>query len=217
MSFNDEGRRSRVWTWHRETLRLCEGATHFGYSNLPGGTLTCKAGTFELVAGLFYSVPGNAFIKGGEGFVVSTMDFRGMFLLGGPIEPEGRLHYIDGCSDSILISPQRKGDPCLNFLFLPPGIDQTQHTHPSHRVGLVVSGAGHCVTLNCTYPLGPGMLFVLSPNTLHSFHTLYSHLRIVVYHPDSDFGPTHDDHPMVNQTIIDGISASSIREIRTRG
>jgi hypothetical protein len=25
---------------------------------------------------------------------------------------------------------------------------------------------------------------------------------VIAYHPDSDFGPTHENHPMVNRTIV---------------
>ena len=36
---------------------------------------------------------------------------------------------------------------------------------------------------------------------------------VIAYHPDSDFGPTDDDHPMVNRTIVDGVpvNQSNIR------
>ena len=39
---------------------------------------------------------------------------------------------------------------------------------------------------------------------LHSFCTAASSLDVVVYHPDSDTGPTHHDHPMLNRTLIRG-------------
>jgi hypothetical protein len=40
-------------------------------------------------------------------------------------------------------------------------------------------------------------------------------MDIVAFHPDSDFGPMHDDHPMINRTIIDGISASKLKQVQT--
>ena len=27
-------------------------------------------------------------------------------------------------------------------------------------------------------------------------------LLVIAYHPDSDFGPTHERHPMINRTIV---------------
>ena len=35
----------------------------------------------------------------------------------GWVEEKGRLSYIDGCSDSLLIFPNRLGDPSLNLLY----------------------------------------------------------------------------------------------------
>jgi hypothetical protein len=48
------------------------------------------------------------------------------FALGGPCEAFGRLRYIDGCSDSLLVGPAVRGDPCLNHLHFPPGVSQTR-------------------------------------------------------------------------------------------
>ena len=47
------------------------------------------------------------------------------FQVGGPIEAMGRLRYIDGCTDSLLIPPWRRGEACLNHLHIPPGVEQT--------------------------------------------------------------------------------------------
>lgn len=40
-------------------------------------------------------------------------------------------------------------------------------------------------------------------------------MDVIAYHPDSDTGPTYDDQPMINRTIVDGVSAADIDEIRT--
>jgi hypothetical protein len=40
-------------------------------------------------------------------------------------------------------------------------------------------------------------------------------LRVIAYHPDSDFGPTHEDHPMINRTMVGGVSASELPHLRT--
>ena len=60
----------------------------------------------------------------------------------GTLERRGRLRYIDGCTDSLLVPPWRLGEACLNHLHIPAGIEQTMHTHPSDRIGVVVRGTG---------------------------------------------------------------------------
>lgn len=138
------------------------------------------------------------------------------FTLGGPIEPRGRLRYIDGCTDSLIIPPWRKGEACLNLLHIPAGIEQTMHTHPSDRIGVVVDGSGQCVTPEGTTELERGMIWRIPADGLHRFRTEGDGLRIVAWHPDSDFGPTDDCHPMLNRSMVNGVSAAEIEAIRTR-
>jgi quercetin dioxygenase-like cupin family protein len=165
---------------------------------------------------MVFSVPGPCTISGGTGVVISRFGYRGFFQVCGPVENEGRLKYMDGCTDSLLISPVMQGDPCMNLLYFPPGVVQTPHTHPSARIGLVASGAGVCVTPDGEIALLPGRAFVIHPGALHSFNTRDDAMRIIAYHPDSDFGPTHEDHPMINRTFVNGASASLLPELRTR-
>lgn len=138
------------------------------------------------------------------------------FMIGGPVEHTGRLRYIDGCTDSLLIPPWRRGEPCLNLLHIPPGIEQTMHTHPSDRIGVVVSGSGQCVTPEGMVDLRPGLIWRIPADGLHRFRTTTDELRIVAWHPDSDTGPSDDDHPMLNRSMVNGVSAAEIDEIRTR-
>ena len=56
--------------------------------------------------------------------------------------------------------------------------------------------------------------FILPTDAPHAFHTRDQFLKICVYHPDSDTGPTTDDHPMVNRTLVNGVSANRMPEIR---
>lgn len=204
--------------WRDDTLSLQgEGKqTHFGYIHSGIATLTSQHGTFELSAGMYFSIPGDATIKSGTGsrngagFVATRLGYKGFFQLGGPAEEQGRLSYIDGCSDSLLISPVVEGDPCLNLLYLPPQTTQTEHTHPSCRLGMIASGRGICRTPRDEFPLQPGDVFEISADALHSFHTLEESLRVIAWHPDSDFGPTHRNHPMINRTIIEGESAATL-------
>jgi hypothetical protein len=166
---------------------------------------------------MVFSVPGELEISGNSsGILISRHGYQGFFQIGGPIEQEGRLKYIDGCTDSLLIPPIMLGDPCLNLLYFPPGVNQTPHTHPSMRVGIVASGSGVCVTPRSNIPLIPGRAFVIHAEGVHSFSTQDGPMRVIAYHPDSDFGPTHQDHPMINRTIIEGRSASALAEIQTR-
>jgi len=60
------------------------------------------------------------------------------------------------------------------------------------------------------------MAWYIPTGLLHSFHTIDESLDVIAWHPDSDFGPTHDEHPMVSRTFVDGVSASSLPEIQTK-
>ncbi len=53
------------------------------------------------------------------------------------------------------------------------------------------------------YHLRAGGVFMLEESELHSFATVPGvNMEIVAYHPDSDWGPTDEDHPMLNRTFI---------------
>ncbi len=128
--------------WNNGTLYLPNTGTHFGYIQQGGLDILDlpNRGFFSLKPGMYFSLPGaGTLLGGGQGIVITRLGYKGMFSIGGPIEPEGRLLYINGCRDSLLIPPVVKGDPCLNALYFPAGINQTQHTHPSMRIGMVVS------------------------------------------------------------------------------
>jgi hypothetical protein len=204
-------------SWSNRTRRLSAVGTHFGYVFQGATTLETNSGTFALRENMYFCVPGEFQLSGGAGVIMTRHGFQGIFSLGGPIEENGRLRYIDGCRDSLLIPPLIKGDPCLNALYFPENIVQTQHTHPSVRAGVVACGRGECLTPDGVFPLSAGTAFVISPEALHSFNTCTDPMVVIAYHPDSDFGATHDDHPMVNLTMVNGVSAAKIDEIRTTG
>ena len=192
-----------AWAGDRETELPATG-THFGFVHDGPTELGCASGTFRVTTGMYFAVPGPLRIRGGCGLLVTAEHYRGFFHLGGPVEETGRLRYIDGCTDSLLVPPVLLGDPCLNLLHIPPGTRQSAHTHPSVRVGLIVRGYGECVTPGGRFPLRPGLAFVIAADSLHSFHTDREPLLVIAYHPDSDFGPTHECHPMINRTILPG-------------
>lgn len=194
-----------VSAWKSSTLCLEDCGSHFGFVQSGRATMTTEVGEFELSKGMYFCVPGTAKLDGeGIGFTATRIGYSGFLHIGGPVEAIGRLRYIDGCTDSLLISPVVKGDPCLNLLHIPPNTRQTAHTHPSLRAGIIISGEGVCQTPQAVLPLTPGLLFVIPAGGLHSFHTHSESLRVIAWHPESDFGPTDHQHPMVNRTLIDG-------------
>ena len=197
--------------WSGGALELLEGATHHGVVRSGTAELEGAAGRFTLRTGMYFALPGGGRIGGdGDGLLVSALGHTGLFGVGGPLEPTGRLRYIDGCSDTLLIPPARLGDPCLNALYFPPGTDQTAHTHPSLRAGVVMSGRGVCRLEDREVPLLPGVAFLIRTDCRHSFATAEDPMVVVAYHPDSDVGPTDEAHPMITRTIVDGVPASRL-------
>ena len=136
----------RVFGCHDDTLDLPENATHYGMITEGGGILTNRNDRFRLRAGMFFVMPGACRLAapGGRGLVISRMGYRGLRQVGGPIEKGGRLRYIDGCTDTLLVCPPRLGEPCLNHLHIPPHTAQSEHTHPSERIGVILRGRGEC-------------------------------------------------------------------------
>lgn len=200
-------------TWHGNHLELEDNCTHFGFIYNGKIEINHNAKQFNTYENMYFSLNNQSYIipdKNSKGFVVSRLNYNGLFSIGGPIESKGRYQYIDGCSDSLLISPVKLGDPCFNLLHFPKNINQTPHTHPSVRIGMIVKGNGFCILRNETIELNEGQVFIISPDIIHSFKTLDNEMLIVVYHPETDFGPTDKNHPMINKTIINGVPASQI-------
>ncbi len=192
--------------------------SHFGFVLDGEVLLNYRDRRRLLYAGDYFSTVGPTLVTGnGSGMVISSPGYAGLNMCGGPLEERGRLRYIDGSTDSLLIPPIRKGDPCLNHLHFPPRTVQTPHTHPSIRVNAIYRGSGVCVLPeeNRRVPLVPGFAFVMLSETVHSFDTEDDIMDVITFHPDSDTGMTDDDHPMLNRTIVDGVSASVIESIRT--
>jgi mannose-6-phosphate isomerase-like protein (cupin superfamily) len=185
---------------------VCDGEFQVSQSNC----------VYRLHAGFFGSFPGFASIEGsGRALILSNIGYRSPTLAGGPIEDHGRLRYVDGCTASLLLPPPVRGEPCLNFMHLPRHISQTMHTHPSLRAGVILSGNGQCETLTGILKFHQGTTFFIPPNIPHSFQSESEPLRIAIFHPDSDSGPTHTDHTMLNRTFIQGESARFKSKIHT--
>jgi len=196
---------TRVFGVHNDALKLEADATHFGMVTAGGAILHDQQDRFRLRAGMFFVAVGQSTLAapGGAGLVISVAGYRGLRQVGGPVEATGRLRYIDGCSDTLLVCPPRLGEPCLNHLHIPPGTAQSRHTHPSERIGVILRGRGECRTPDGVFPLMPGMGWRIPTGCLHSFFTPDdASLDVLAWHPDSDFGPTDDDHPMKNKTLL---------------
>jgi hypothetical protein len=155
-----------------------------------------------LRAASWFVAPHGVAVAAGRGLAIVVPGYCGLRQLGGPLEAVGRLRYIDGCSDTVLVAPPRRGDPCLNHLHIPAATLQTTHTHPSIRIGLIARGHGICATADMKHPLTPGLGWVIPAGLRHAFHTAEAALDVVAWHPDSDVGPIDEDHPMLNRTIV---------------
>jgi quercetin dioxygenase-like cupin family protein len=205
-----------LWSWRAGPWQPGRQGTHYGTVYAGELRLSCNAGKFVLGAGMVFCVPGDIELAGdAQVFGITQLLNDSLFRIAGPVERQGRLRYIDGCTDSLLIPPLLKGEPCLNHLHFPAGIDQTAHTHPSLRAGLVLRGRGTCRLEGHSVPLTPGQVFHIPADEIHAFETGHSSMDVIAFHPDSDCGPEHDNHPMINRTYVDGRSARHIAHIRT--
>ncbi|MBV8888010.1 MAG: cupin domain-containing protein [Chroococcidiopsidaceae cyanobacterium CP_BM_RX_35] len=206
--------------WNGESLQLPNTGTHFGFVYSGHPVLHRHAGSqeYKLHPGMYFSLPGDGWIDGKDssGFVVTCTVFRGVFLIGGAIEATGRLAYINSGMDSVLIPPIVQGDPCLNALYFPPGVNQTAHTHPSYRMVMIVEGSGECETLDGITQLQPGVIVFIPAHCVHTFRTTEDKLTFICFHPDSDTGFTHTDNPVLKRTIVAGVNAAQLPEIQTR-
>jgi len=185
-----------------EDLGTSYGYVVEGRARLEGSDVSPTA---SVVAGMWFALPhGFAFelAPGSRMVVCQTLGYRGTRSLGGPIEPKGRLRYIDGCSDTLLAAPSLVGDPCLNHLHFPEGISQSEHYHPTVRAGAIARGSGWCDTPYGRTALREGLVFCIPALGRHRFVTDESELDVIAYHPDSDWGPTDLDHPMINRTWV---------------
>ncbi|MGD1921967.1 MAG: cupin domain-containing protein [Pleurocapsa sp.] len=206
-------------TWQKNSLELTAEGTHFGFVYQGHPTLFRENGeNYRLHPRMYFSLPGSGLIKGlnSSGIIIHCPQHKGMFTLGGAIEDRGRFAYIDGGTNSLLIPPLMLGDPCLNAMYFPPGIDQTFHTHPSDRICIIVKGECEIETEEAIRTLHGGDIFAIAANYPHKFRTHSEDLTIVIFHPDSDIGFTHSSNPMLERTIVDGNKASNIPQIQTK-
>ena len=204
-------------TMYPSRLEVVEGrrevedvsATSYGY--VASGSADVKTPHFRFRAdhGAFFSVPGKFTVESrGQVVLIQRLGYRGL-LVAGMVEGVGRLNYIDGCSSTMLVPPARVGDPVLNHLHIPPGSTSLSTPTPPCGSAWLPAGVGW-PTAGVTSgdgweePLEAGTVFLLDAQELHSFSTASCRdgLDVVTYHPDSDWGPTDGEHPMISRTHI---------------
>jgi hypothetical protein len=141
-----------------------------------------------------------------ETFFVIRLGYKCRNIVG-DMEDTGRLTYLDGCSTTNLISPDRRGDPGLYHLHFPSHINQTFHRHPTIRLGVIINGEGTNEYMDSSgqmkiMKLSPGTIFCLDEQQEHRFITENRSLDICIYHPDSEVGPTDEAHNMLLRSYL---------------
>lgn len=115
----------------------------------------------------------------------------------------GNLSYMDGGSNTTAVNPGRLGDPVVNYVHFPPNMQQTLHTHPSHRIGLILKGNGKIeLDNNEFFEVKEGELFYMRRYTLHNFLTYNEPVIMFVFAPDSGTGPTDEINPLKIRTYV---------------
>jgi mannose-6-phosphate isomerase-like protein (cupin superfamily) len=214
--FSDKQHSIRITSTTGEITNLDSDSSHYVVIYSGEFKVSLANRTYNLSEGCFGSFPGTTRLQGGGyAFILSSVGYYCPILVGGPLEERGRLRYVDGCTASLLLPPPVRGEPCLNFMHLPRQVSQTMHTHTSLRMGIILSGSGQCRTHEGLFEFHPGNIFFIPPNLPHSFQSMDESLRIVIFHPDSDSGPTHTDHTMLNRTFVDGQSAQLLTHLHS--
>lgn len=177
------------------------------YAFVQNGQVEVDSGSFQATfkAKMYFSLQVPVKLKlqtASKLLLIHIQDYLCLNTMGGPLENSGRLRYINGCSDTILLPPSRLGEPCLNLLHFPQNTNQTEHHHPSLRFGIVVDGEGESVSGTTVVKLKAGDCFHIPAMVKHKFNTYHSAMNVIAFHPDSDWGPTDEVHPMINRTII---------------
>jgi len=161
---------------------------------------------FEDVCAAF-AVNNHFTIKCGPGTAV-VIEYAGLHLLESRYYVQnnldmGNLSYMDGGTNTTAVNPGRLGDPVINYVHFPAGMKQTLHTHPSHRVGMVLKGRGLVELDDSEFPLQQGGVFFMQRNVLHNFMCPYNEdVVLFVFAPDSGTGPTDEVNPLKIRTYV---------------
>jgi|DEB0MinimDraft_6_1074348.scaffolds.fasta_scaffold02358_11 quercetin dioxygenase-like cupin family protein len=116
----------------------------------------------------------------------------------------GNLSYMDGGTNTTAVNPGRLGLPVINYVHFPKGMQQTLHTHPSQRIGLILSGSGQIeLDNNEVFPINRGDVWVMERNVLHNFMCNKGEdVTLFVFAPDSGTGPTDEVNPLKVRTYV---------------
>lgn len=115
----------------------------------------------------------------------------------------GNLSYMDGGTNTTAVNPGRLGDPVINYVHFPAGMYQTLHTHPSHRIGMVLKGNGKIELDNKEFfDVVEGEVFFMNRNVLHNFICPTEDVVLFVFAPDSGTGPTDEVNPLKIRTYV---------------
>ena len=90
----------------------------------------------------------------------------------------------------------------MSALYFPKKTAQSFHSHPSIRLGFVLSGEGTADLGAKKLPLKTGDAFLIDAFEPHRFLTEKSEMVVIAYHPESDWGPSDHIHPMINRTYL---------------
>ena len=146
-------------------------------------------------------------IRSGNG-TATVIEYSGLHLLESRFYVQnkldmGNLSYMDGGTNTTAVNPGRLGDPVINYVHFPAGMQQTLHTHPSHRVGMILKGRGLVELDDSEFPLEPGDVFFMQRNVLHNFMCPYNEdVVLFVFAPDSGTGPTDEVNPLKIRTYV---------------
>lgn len=154
-----------------------------------------------------FTVNNHFTIKCGQGTAV-VIEYPGLHLLESRYYVQdqlgmGNLSYMDGGTNTTAVNPGRLGDPVINYVHFPAGMHQTLHTHPSHRIGIVLRGRGRIELDNGDFDLSLGDVFFMQRNALHNFTCPYNEdVVLFVFAPDSGTGPTDEVNPLKIRTYV---------------
>lgn len=192
-----------VRAWSKSAKQLGAGLVHFGVVQTGRATLKRNRQELLIPSEHYFRTSGPSNISGGLGLLISMATAQERSLKIGEIPQRGYLEYKPGGRMAAICPPDVRGDPNLNMLEMDPTIrDQDDHFHPSVRVNIVITGSVTCFTHNAPpRELFPGDVIVLHPKQHHRFVAGDQGMRFVAFHPDSNYGPTRDDNPMLNNTF----------------
>lgn len=183
----------------------CTSGTY--YIMLRNASFISDQAQFETVNAAF-AVNQSFTIKCGSNSSAVVIEYQGLHLLESRYFVQdqldmGNLSYMDGGTNTTAVNPGRLGDPVINYVHFPNGMYQTLHTHPSHRVGLVLKGNGEIELDNEEFfAINEGDVFFMQRNVLHNFICRHEDVVLFVFAPDSGTGPTDDVNPLKIRTYV---------------